>query len=122
MALVTIWFAGGSLIAYLVAVAGGAFWFQLGAFIVSSILMLIFVFPIAKSKLKVGNARTNVDALPGKKAVITEVIEFNKIGKASVNGVIWSAQGEGHYNVGESVLIQRIEGNKLIVTKLDDEQ
>jgi membrane protein implicated in regulation of membrane protease activity len=122
MALVTIWFAGASLIALVVSLSGGPLWLQLGAFGLSSLLMLVFVFPFAKKKLKVGMARTNVDSLPGKKAVITENIEFNKFGKASINGVIWSANGEGQYSVGETVLILRIEGNKIIVVKLHDEE
>lgn len=117
MALVTIWFAAGALAAWLVQLAGGPMWLQLLVFLASSALMLYFIFPFVRNRLKVGKARTNADALPGRKAVVTEPIGFNKVGKASIDGVIWSAMGEGEFREGDVVVITAIEGNKVIVEK-----
>jgi len=121
LALVTIWFAGGALLAFLSSLIGLPIWFQILVFIISSVLMLVLLFPLAKKHLKVGQARTNVDALPGKMAVITKSITFNKIGKASINGVIWSAKGDGDFSEGEIVRVLRIEGNKIIVEKTNED-
>ncbi len=121
LALVTIWFAGGALLAFLSSLIGLPLWFQILVFIGSSVLMLVLLFPLAKKHLKVGQARTNADALPGKIAVITQAITFNTIGKASINGVIWSAKGEGEFSEGEKVRVVAIEGNKIIVEKAKDD-
>jgi membrane protein implicated in regulation of membrane protease activity len=118
-ALVTIWFAGGALLAFLASLVGLPVWFQILLFIVSSVLMLVLLFPLAKKHLQVGEAKTNVDALPGRLVVITKAITFNTVGQADLNGVIWSAKGDGEFRVGEVVRVVRIEGNKLIVEKKD---
>lgn len=117
MALVTIWFAGGALIAFIASLLGAPLWLQIVLFLASSVAMLWLLFPIAKDKLNVGKAKTNIDAMVGKKAVITKAISFNTIGQASINGVIWSAKGDGDYAVGETVDITQVQGNKLIVAK-----
>lgn len=119
MDLVTIWFAAGALITFIAALFGAPFWLQLTLFVVTTTLLLILVFPLVKRKLKTGKYPTNVDSLAGKKAVVKETIEFNKIGVASINGVLWSATGEGTFEAGETVLIKEVEGNKLIVTKVE---
>lgn len=118
-ALVTIWFAVGALVAYLATLLGAPLWLQLLLFVLTSGAMLILVFPIAKKKLKSGDYKTNVDSIPGQTAVITETINFNVRGKASLQGVIWSATGDGHFEVGEKVKVLAVEGNHLVVVKLD---
>jgi len=117
MALVTIWFAFGALFAYLVSLLGAPFWLQFVLFLISTTLMLVLVFPFVRNKLKVGKLKTNVDSLAGQKAVITEAIAFNTIGTASINGVLWSASGEGDFEIGETVVIESVKGNRLIVRK-----
>ena len=47
LGLTTIWFAGGALIAFLVAILGGAVWLQVVVFLAVSILLLLFTRPIA---------------------------------------------------------------------------
>lgn len=118
--LVTIWFAFGALFAYLVSLLGAPFWLQLVVFLITTALMLILVFPFVRKKLHVGKYKTNVDTLPGKLAVVTEAIAFNKIGAVSVNGVLWSATGDGDFHKGETVRIQAIKGNRLIIEKAPD--
>lgn len=117
MDLVTIWFAIAALITYVVSLLGGPIWLQIALFLILSALMLVLVFPFVKNKLHVGSYRTNVDSLPGQKAVITALIDFNKIGTASINGVIWSATGDGRFEPGETVIIEKVQGNRLIVKK-----
>lgn len=42
-------------------------------------------------RLKVGNEKTNVDALVGREAMVTETIEPFGSGQAKVDGLVWSA-------------------------------
>ena len=119
LALVTIWFAGGALVGLVLSMMGVPVWLQILLAIITSVAMLIFLFPIAKKKLNVGKARTNVSSLIGKIVVVVEPIEFNKFGQVSVNGVIWSASSSKEVKAEERVKIIQIEGNKLIVSKVD---
>jgi len=62
--------------------------------------------------------RTNIAALLGQEALVTEVIEPRQIGRVKVKGEEWQAQCENHHTVlhkGSVVKIIRSEGNKLIV-------
>ena len=48
MELVTIWFALGALVAYVFSLAGAPFWLQLTVFVLSTVLMLILIFPFVR--------------------------------------------------------------------------
>lgn len=117
LALVTIWFAGGALLGLIAALLGAPVWLQIAIFVVSSTIMLITIFPIARKKLHVGKAKTNVDDLIGKIVVVTKPITFNTFGQVSINGVLWSATGEDSFAKDETVQIKAIEGNKVIIAK-----
>ena len=119
--LTTIWLAGGSLVAFILALFNLPLWLQITAFFVVSIVMIIFTRPIAVKYLKVGTQRTNVDALIGTTGLVTMDISEHKAGQVKVKGQIWTAVSES----GESILadtevdILAIEGVKLIVTASD---
>lgn len=74
MGLTTIWFAGGSLVAGLLAVFSCPFSIQFAVFLVVSVALLLFTRPLAIKYLNTNRTRTNVDSLIGKEAVITETI------------------------------------------------
>ena len=67
LGLTTIWFAGGALIAFLVAILGGAVWLQVVVFLAVSILLLLFTRPIAMKYMNKNVQKTNVDSLKGEK-------------------------------------------------------
>ncbi|MGI6621995.1 MAG: NfeD family protein [Acetivibrionales bacterium] len=119
--LTTIWLAGGSLVAFILALFNLPLWLQITAFFVVSIVMIIFTRPIAVKYLKVGTQRTNVDALIGTTGLVTMDISEHKAGQVKVKGQIWTAVSES----GESILadtevdILAIEGVKLIVKASD---
>ncbi|MCB6994112.1 NfeD family protein [bacterium 210820-DFI.6.37] len=122
LGLTTIWFAGGAIAASIAAMAGASLPVQAVVFLALSILLLYFTRPLAKKKLKVGSEKTNVDALVGKKALITVAIPPMGTGQAKVDGLIWTAaakESRQPIEAGTTVTIDRIEGVKLIVTPSD---
>ena len=122
LALTTIWFAGGSVAAFLAALAGASIKVQLVLFLIISFILLIFTRPFAAKFINKGTVATNVNDLIGKKARVTAEIN-NRLsqGAAVVNGQEWTARAEDDETViqeGETVLTKEIRGVKLIVEKM----
>lgn len=119
--LTTIWFAGGSLAAFLANVLNAPLWLQIVLFIVVSLVLLIFTRPIMLKAMKSSELKTNVDSLIGKRAKVTENISnIDDTGTAVVNGQEWTARNVVPGEVieaGEIVEIVEISGVKLIVKK-----
>lgn len=121
MGLTTIWFAGGAVISAIAAMIGLSVPVQVGLCLVVSILLIYFTRPIAVKKLKVGKEKTNVDALAGREALVTETIQPFSTGQAKVDGLVWSAVAEDEHSTIESgsvVKIEKVEGVKLIVSSI----
>lgn len=118
LGLTTIWFAGGALAAFLVSIIGGPLWLQILLFIVVSVLLLIFTRPLAVKYMNKHVEKTNVDSLPGQKAVVIKTIDnLQCTGQAVVNGLEWSAKSKDGTIIdeGKVVRIAAVEGVKLIV-------
>ncbi len=119
MGLTTIWFAGGAIIAIILAVLHVPVAIQIAAFLVVSIVLLIFTRPIAVKYFNHDRLKTNVESMIGRQAVvISEIDNLNGIGQIQVNGQEWSARTveDGQViPVGEVVVIKAVSGVKLIV-------
>ena len=63
LGLTTIWFAGGAFVAFLIALLKGPVWLQILAFLVVSILLLIFTRPVAMRYMNKNVKKTNQHAL-----------------------------------------------------------
>ena len=123
MGLTTIWFTGGAIIASIVAMAKFSLPIQIIVFLIVSILLIYFTRPLAKKRLKIGNEKTNVDALVGREAMVTEPIEPFGSGQAKVDGLVWSAIAKDSHTTiqkGTTVIIDRVEGVKLVVTPSEE--
>lgn len=123
MGLTTIWFTGGAIIASIVAMAKFSLPIQIIVFLIVSILLIYFTRPLAKKRLKIGNEKTNVDALVGREAMVTETIEPFGSGQAKVDGLVWSAIAKDSHTTiqkGTTVIIDRVEGVKLVVTPSEE--
>jgi membrane protein implicated in regulation of membrane protease activity len=119
LGLTSLWFAMAAVVALIAALLGAPFIVQVILFIVASVLFLMVTKPLAKDLLKIGGERTNADRLIGEKAlVMSEILPFST-GQVKVRGQMWSALAEDGEPIGanETVLIQSIEGVKLIVKK-----
>lgn len=119
LGLTTIWFAGGSLVAFLVSMIGGPLWLQITLFIVVSIVLLIFTRPLAVRYMNKNVHKTNVESLPGQKAVVTQRIDnLHGTGQVLLNGLEWTARTnkEGTFVEKDTIVnIVAVEGVKLIV-------
>lgn len=119
MGLTTIWFAGGALVATLVAAVGGPWWLQVIFFVAVSAALLFFTRPIAVKYFNKERVRTNVESLIGRQAiVISEIDNLYGSGQVTVGGQEWSARSsiqDVKIPVGVIVTILAIDGVKLIV-------
>lgn len=120
----TIWFAGGSLVAAILSLVHAPIWVQIAAFLVVSILLLIFTRPILVNKLKLGQTKTNIDSLIGQTArVIVAIDNHMDVGYAVLNGQEWTARAEDDsVKISENALVEvvAISGVKLIVKPLNN--
>lgn len=120
--LVSIWFAVGALVTLICT-----YFFemnllaQLGIFILASGAFLAVTFPFLSKMRKKGYISTNSELDIGKKATVIEEINTNKgTGRASLNGVDWSAvpaDPNAVIPVGSIVIVQKVNGAKLVVTQ-----
>ena len=118
MGLTTIWFAVGSLAGMVMAMLGFGIPAQLTAFMVFALLTFAFIRPLAKKVLKVGETKTNVDSLIGKKGLVQMDILPYRMGQVKVSGQIWSAKTEAEDATvlkDAEVEVLRVDGVKLIV-------
>lgn len=120
MDLSSVWFSIGALIAFIFAIIGFGIIWQVLAFIVVSILLLLSVRPLAKNYFRTNVVNTNADRLIGKQAICTKEIKAGERGEVKVEGQHWTAitAGDDTVLVNEKVEILAIEGVKLIVVKL----
>ena len=88
-------------------------------FAVLGIILLFTTRPILKRILPTQRARTNLDRVIGASGVVTKEIKKNQVGEVKVDGKIWSAISDKSIAVGESVIIDAIDGVKLVVRKED---
>ena len=117
--LATIWFCAGSLVALVLAICKVNVIWQVAAFVVVSVLLLVFTRPIIK-KLRKGSrfSPTNSDRAVGRKTVVIEDIDaLSGTGSVKIDGIVWSARSsDGHViHAGTEVLITGIEGVKAVV-------
>ena len=108
MGLTTIWFAAGAFVAAAVALFGCPFSVQIVAFVVVSVLCLVFTRPIAKRFLNDKTEKTNADSVIGCTGVVTEDIDnLLAKGQVLVKGQYWTARAE------EDGKLSELLGNKL---------
>lgn len=95
---------------------------QIVVFVASTILMIIFTKPLINKLFKnKDNTSMNNSAVLGKKGIVIKKMDKdNPVGQVKVNGELWSAiksDKDKAINVGESVIIEKIDGVKLLVRK-----
>ncbi len=126
LGLTTIWFAGGSFVAAIAAVAGASLPVQVILFIVVSVALLALTRPLAVKHLDSKIQKTNVEGLVGQSAVVLqEINNLQESGQAKVNGMEWMARAKNNnetFAEGDIVRIVEIQGVKLIVEKYEENQ
>ena len=119
MGLATIWFAGGALIALLVAAIHAPIWLQVVLFLAVSLLLLFYTRPIAKRFFNRNVTKTNVDSVIGKNAIVVEAIDnLQGKGRVILAGQEWTARSveeNGKIAEGAIVEVEAVSGVKLMV-------
>lgn len=124
MALTTIWFAAGALVAFIFSLLGAGIELQLAVFVVVSFAVLVLIRPFAKKYVNKGVTMTNVDGLIGKKAQITEKVDNSRgSGAVVLDGQEWTARSlrdDRVFQAGDLVVVKEIRGVKLIVDAAEE--
>lgn len=109
--------AGGALAAMLAALFTSSWIIQLIAFVIVSVLLLIFVRPVIRSHMKVSTKReSNVYALAGQQVrALTDITTDN--GRAKIGGEEWSARCiAGVIKEGELAIVDHVDGVYLVLS------
>ena len=119
--LVTIWFAVGALASFILTYFVDDAMIQIGVFIVVSIISLILTRKIV-DKIKGGKTiATNSDRVIGKIGIVTEKVTKLEPGEVKVDGKKWTAVSSKDINEGSKVEILSIDGVKLNVKEIKEE-
>ena len=117
--LVLIMFAGGALVAALLALLGADLWVQIFGFAGTSTLLLFALRPWLLRHLRdrVPLVETNAAANVGRTAVVVAEVS-ERTGRVKLAGEVWSARTENHevVAVGEEVTVLGILGATALVT------
>lgn len=119
--LVSIWLAAGSVGALIALSFNASVPLQFLVFVIISGVLLIFTRPIVKRLTVKKVEATNADRLIGQVATVTEEISNHDAkGAVLISGVTWTARSVDNTVIpkGDKVKIERIEGVKLIVSKI----
>ena len=122
-ALVSIWFAVGACAAALVSLLDFSIGIQIAVFVIMSFLSMLIVRPVAARYLRGNVVRTNADRYIGEKGIVTKKITSNDWGEVKIQGTIWHAVSVENEEIeeGSRVKVVAIEGAKLLVMKLQNE-
>ena len=122
--IVSVWFAIGALFAMVTAMLGANLWVQITVFLIVSAIALYFTRPLVKKFVNNKVEPTNADMLIGKECRVVETIDnLSGTGAVYVDGKTWTARTADEEIIPEGQLVkaERIEGVKLIVSKIAPE-
>ena len=122
VALVSLWFIGGSAAALVAALFGGPLWLQGALFLAVSAVLLLALRPLAKKRFNRGLTPTNADRNVGQIAIVTEAIDnVRGLGAVKLSGVEWSARSADGAAIPPDtpVRIVRVDSAKLIVERTE---
>ena len=122
--IVSVWFAIGALFAMVTAMLGANLWVQITVFLVVSAIALYFTRPLVKKYVNNKIEPTNADMTIGKECRVVETIDnLAGTGAVYVDGKTWTARTVDEEVIPEGQLVkaERIEGVKLIVSKIAPE-
>lgn len=122
MGFLVFWLSLGCILAMIVSFVTNSIIIQTTVFVLSSGILIFATKPLIKKFTEKDNAKTNVYSLAGKKAIVTEDIDWAAgTGQIKFEGQVWSARTEEQVNIskGTEVEIVRIEGVKAFVKPLN---
>ncbi len=119
--LVTVWFGLSALMSLIANIIGLSIIIQLLVFIVTAIILLLITRPLVKKAQRRTKIKTNSDALIGNIAKATTSFKAQDRGYVIINAMEWLAISyEDDIEIGDKVVVEKIDGAKLVVTKYKD--
>ena len=115
--LVSVWFIASALGSLICSFFINSFYLQFAIFVCLGLVLMLITRPILVKKLKKNTEETNANRVIGMKALVTEDIKKNSIGEVKVDGKRWSAISKEEFKSGDYVIVDAIEGVKLVVRK-----
>ena len=115
--LVSIWFALGALVAVIVSLFTDSIIIQSFVFVFVSVIAIIATKPLMKKFKLSEKIPTNSDRVIGQTAEVIKTITPDEYGEVKVFGTIWLAASEQKLVEGTKVVVEKIDGSKLIVKK-----
>lgn len=125
VSLTSIWFAVGALLTFAFTFVCDVVWVQILVFLIVSLVMVLVTRPLADKYLNQSREKTNVDAIAGKTAVVTEDIDnLQAVGEVRLAGQVWMARSVDdsiRLAKGTQVVVKEVRGVKLIVQEKKEE-
>lgn len=125
VSLTSIWFAVGALLTFVFTFVCDVVWVQILVFLIVSLVMVLVTRPLADKYLNQSREKTNIDAIAGKTAVVTEDIDnLQAVGEVRLAGQDWMARSVDdsiRLAKGTQVVVKEVRGVKLIVQEKKEE-
>ena len=115
--LVSVWFIVSGIVSLFLSFVIDSFYIQFMVFVCLGLVLMLLTRPYLVKKLSKKKVSTNLDRVIGMEGIVTEKITKFKIGEVKVDGKKWSAIANEKIKVGEEVIVDSIDGVKLIVRK-----
>lgn len=119
VAMVSLWFAAGSLAALIASMLGAPGWVQIALFVAVSVALLLALRPWARRYADAKKTPTNVDAVIGTQGYVTAAVDnLAAQGQVKLGGMTWTARSSSGDPIpeGTRIRVDRIEGVKVFVT------
>lgn len=118
--LVSIWFIASALISLILSFFLDSFYIEFGVFVLLGLILMLLTRPLILKKMNKKDTKTNLDRVIGMEGVVTEEITKLNPGEVKVDGKKWTAISSKKIEVGETIIVDAIDGVKLIVRKGDE--
>lgn len=115
--LVSVWFIASALVSLVLSFFIDSFYIEFSIFVCLGLVLMLLTRPILVKKLVSKKEKTNLDRVIGMEGIVTEEITKFKIGEVKVDGKRWSAICNQKIEVGTTVIVESIDGVKLVVRK-----
>lgn len=119
--LISIWFAIGALAAFILSFWVSNITWQIAVFVGASIISLLLTRKFVKKIHGSETVKTNLDRVIGQVGMVTEEITKLEPGEVKIDGKRWSAVSTKKIKVGSKVEILSINGVKLNVKEIKEE-
>ena len=116
---ISLWFAGGALVALVASLLGAPLWLQVALFFLVSAALLGSLRGMVRKHFTPKLERTNVDAIIGSSGYVTaEIDNIKATGTVKLGAMEWTARATAGapIAVGTLVKVDKIEGVKVFVT------